>query len=71
MFGEISPLPGFQDPHQDDIPTRIGYVVDNHGDRCCPLSGSGNVGPRTQMADIFMAKINGGDPKYLLNGMIL
>ena len=43
-------------------------VVDNHGDRCCPLCRA--TWDPFQMA-MKMAEKNGGDPNYLLNGMIL
>ena len=45
----------------------LGYVVNNHGDRCCPLR-IGLWDP-LQMAVSWL--INGGDPNYLLTGMIL
>ena len=43
------------------------YVVNNHGDRFCPLTGV--VGPFTNGRTSWL--INGGDPNYLLPGMIL
>ena len=40
-----------------------GYVVNNHGDRCCPLNWDMPlINGRTSWL------INGGDPKYLLSG---
>ena len=55
-------------PYLEDGLPGLGYVVvNNHGDRCCPLR-IGLWDP-LQMAVSWL--INGGDPNYLLTGMIL
>ena len=48
-------------------PGPLGLVgnVSNHGDRKSSNLGCGSKWPK------FMAEINGGDPNYLLSGVIL
>ena len=43
-------------------------VVNNHGDRCCPLTGV--VGPLPN-GHSWLWLIHGGDPNYFVSGMIL
>ena len=45
----------------------LGYVVSKHGDRFRPLKG----GCSPSKWPNFMTAINGGDPNYLLSGVIL
>ena len=54
-------------PYLEDHPRTDGYVVNNHGDRFRPLSRV--VGPLPNGRTLWL--INGGDPNYLLSGMIL
>ena len=42
-------------------------MVNNHGDRCCPLNGV--VGPLINGRTSWL--VNGGDPNHLLSGMDL
>ena len=42
-------------------------MVSNHGDRCCPQ----DLGLWDPFQMAFLWLINGGDPNYLLSGMIL
>ncbi len=57
----------FIEAYLEDHPRTDGYVVNNHGDRVRPLTGV--MGPLINGRTSWL--INGGDPNYLLTGMIL
>ena len=49
---------------EDGLPGRcLGYVVNNHGDRCCPLKI--NFGDPFPMAELHGLQMGGGEPNHL------